>query len=398
MAKKANLSDPFAILNSELNGRSVNVQSTPVINNPPSYRPPTAPTASQSGGPNTVQNASPTGTQNLPADTPQSGVPNLTPTDAASSGQSGGSGCIGYLAKGALIIFLAAMLAWIIFMPSGSLSELKDYISDSLFGTADTDNDPNGYDFVTDSNMENTDTDFVSDTDWTETEEDSTTAETTITQITTTETTASTAAETVATTIAVTAATTAAAKTTTTTVAAEDNSVPISQNITILDDADYIYVYLKSQVVVVYDSDDDVRIAFTCSSGKASTPTKTGNYKILNKYRWRLMIGNCYTQYASSFTSGYLFHSIPYNKRNAGTMSNLSYDKLGTPASAGCVRLCFRDAKWIYDNCPVGTFVKVVDEYAPADIVTQTIIPRINDTAHSGWDPTDTSDSNPYND
>ena len=109
------------------------------------------------------------------------------------------------------------------------------------------------------------------------------------------------------------------------------------------------------------------------------------------------MVGNCYTQYASSFSSGYLFHSIPYNKKNAGTMSNASYDKLGNPASSGCIRLCFRDTKWIYDNCPIGTPVHVVDENAPAGSVPEIIPERIKDTAHNGWDPTDDSPESPYN-
>ena len=156
-------------------------------------------------------------------------------------------------------------------------------------------------------------------------------------------------------------------------------------------------LYLKSQVTVVYEPSGEIAKAFICSTGKASTPTRTGNYKIRAKYRWRLMIGNCYTQYASSFSSGYLLHSIPYNKRNAGTMSNASYDKLGNPASSGCVRLCFRDSKWVYDNCPIGTKVSVIDENAPAGSVPEIIPERINDTEHSGWDPTDDSPDSPYN-
>ena len=78
-------------------------------------------------------------------------------------------------------------------------------------------------------------------------------------------------------------------------------------------------------------------------------------------------------------------------------MSDASYDKLGTPASSGCIRLCFRDSKWIYDNCPIGTFVRVVNEEAPADIVPLPIPPRNTDAAYSGWDPTDTAPNNPYN-
>lgn len=159
----------------------------------------------------------------------------------------------------------------------------------------------------------------------------------------------------------------------------------------------YITVYLKSQLVVVYDDNSNVINAFSCSSGKASTPTRTGDYKIHHKYRWRLMIGNSYTQYASAFSGSYLFHSIPYNKQKASTMSNSAYDKLGSPASAGCIRLCCRDTKWIYDNCPIGTHVQIVDEEAPEGISPLLFPPRIRDSKYSGWDPTDSDDDNPYN-
>ena len=27
------------------------------------------------------------------------------------------------------------------------------------------------------------------------------------------------------------------------------------------------------------------------------------------------------------------------------------YDKLGTPASHGCIRVCVADAKWVYEHC-----------------------------------------------
>ncbi|HAH78565.1 MAG TPA: L,D-transpeptidase, partial [Ruminococcaceae bacterium] len=34
-------------------------------------------------------------------------------------------------------------------------------------------------------------------------------------------------------------------------------------------------------------------------------------------------------------------------------------DKLGEPASHGCIRLPVEDAKWIYDNIPEGTKVVI---------------------------------------
>ena len=38
------------------------------------------------------------------------------------------------------------------------------------------------------------------------------------------------------------------------------------------------------------------------------------------------------------------------------------YNKLGTSASMGCVRMCVRDVKWVYDFCNVGTTVEFYDD------------------------------------
>ena len=58
---------------------------------------------------------------------------------------------------------------------------------------------------------------------------------------------------------------------------------------------------------------------------------------------------------------------------------------LGQPASHGCVRLCVRDAKWIYDNCGLYTTVLISDKEAtPFDRPATIKIP-----SGQNWDPTD---------
>lgn len=250
------------------------------------------------------------------------------------------------------VFFITAIaLAWVIFMPAHSLGELTEYISRSFSQFS-------GEIHNSDGQVE---------------------AENTIKPQTST--TVSTAA-------------TTAVTTTTKKIPATTVHYVVSPD---LAEPDNIKVHLKSQLVVIYDSDGGVIKVFTCSSGKSSTPTRTGDYVIHHQYRWRLMIGDCYAQYASAFSGSYLFHSIPYNKQDASTMFNAAYDKLGIAASAGCIRLCCRDAKWIYDNCKIGTKVKVVNESAPEDLEGEKIPLRINENKYSDWDPTDPSADNPYN-
>ncbi len=161
----------------------------------------------------------------------------------------------------------------------------------------------------------------------------------------------------------------------------------------------YIVVHTGSQSVAVYGKDDEgfynqLIKSFTCSTGKKGSATRTGAYKVRRKYRWRLLVGNVYGQYNSGFSGSYLFHSVPYLKKSVNALDDKEYDKLGSPASHGCIRLCVRDAKWIYDNCPIGTQVYVTNTSGPAGAGVPA---RNKDNAYSGWDPSDKwASKNPY--
>lgn len=163
----------------------------------------------------------------------------------------------------------------------------------------------------------------------------------------------------------------------------------------------YIVVYTGSQNVLIYGkgSDgkyNDVVKCFVCSSGKSGHSTRLGQYSIIRRYRWRLLVGDVYGQYSTGFSPSYLFHSVPYlEEDDPSSLDMAEYDKLGQPASKGCIRLCVRDAKWIYDNCPDGTQINIVDD--SNDTPGEQILPRIDDKKFAGWDPSDPDPDNPYN-
>ena len=126
----------------------------------------------------------------------------------------------------------------------------------------------------------------------------------------------------------------------------------------------YIEVNKGAQIVTVYTYGADGRYTvpvkyMLCSTGKTLSSTPDGTYRISDQYRWRLMNGGVYSQYASRIVGGVLFHSIPCAVRDANTMFTNYYNQIGNRASAGCVRLLASEAKWIYDNCPPGTYVKI---------------------------------------
>ena len=126
---------------------------------------------------------------------------------------------------------------------------------------------------------------------------------------------------------------------------------------------------------------------FTCSVGKAETPTHAGTYATLKKQNPVELMGPSWGKYGTQINNyGDWFHSVACsNPDPTYALAAGNYNMLGQPASHGCVRLCVRDAKWIYDNCGLYTRVDISDtEYTPFDKA-----PTIKIPAGQNWDPTD---------
>ena len=161
----------------------------------------------------------------------------------------------------------------------------------------------------------------------------------------------------------------------------------------------YIKVNYGAQVVTVYTKDSNGKYTkvvknMVCSTG-AATPL-SGVYRTTNKYTWRALNGGVYGQYATRIVGSILFHSVPYTKNgDKSSLKYTSYDRLGTKASAGCVRLTVKDAKWIYDNCPLGTQVEF---YYSKDTSSKPTAMKISSAPKDVrcWDPTDPDPDNPW--
>ena len=134
--------------------------------------------------------------------------------------------------------------------------------------------------------------------------------------------------------------------------------------------------------VVVYQNKVPIK-AFLCSTG---TATPVGTFSAGVKYRWRALFHHCYGQYVTQITGNILFHSVPYNSTNVNTLQTEEYNKLGTPASLGCIRMRVCDTKWIYENCPSGTQIVIFD--GPKDpVMAKPKLTKIPTTQN--YDPTD---------
>ncbi len=131
--------------------------------------------------------------------------------------------------------------------------------------------------------------------------------------------------------------------------------------------------------------------AMVCSCGGENTPL--GTFSLSDKYTWAFLMGGVWGQYSSRVFQGILFHSVPYSEASPDTLITEEYNKLGTTASHGCIRLPQRDAKWIFDNCKAGTEVIIYDDSDPGPLGKPQPI-RIPEGC--GWDPTDTNLDNPW--
>ena len=159
----------------------------------------------------------------------------------------------------------------------------------------------------------------------------------------------------------------------------------------------YLKVSYTSNVVAIYTKDDSGEYnnlvkTMVCSTGTA-TP-RGGVYKLNYKYRWLPLFGNVYGQYCTRITGNILFHSVPYLRNyEPDSLEYWEYDKLGTAASAGCVRLTVADAKWIYENCASGCLV----EFCTTLNVSKPSAAKISSNeACRNYDPTDPVANNPW--
>ncbi len=152
----------------------------------------------------------------------------------------------------------------------------------------------------------------------------------------------------------------------------------------------YIKVNRTACCVTVYAKDGTKGytipvVSFVCSTGAA---TPVGTFRIRDKLRWHELMGPCWGQWCEHLTYSILFHSVYYNKPyDKYSLDVNAYNKLGTMASHGCVRLTAGDAKWIYDNCKVGTKVTIYNNQKDPGPFDKPKAQKLK-SGHT-WDPTD---------
>lgn len=142
--------------------------------------------------------------------------------------------------------------------------------------------------------------------------------------------------------------------------------------------------------------------AMVCSCGEGGANiTPVGEFRTASMREWATLYGDdthefLYGQYVTEFNGEILFHSVPYELKDKQALETWEFNKLGTNASQGCVRLAAADSYWIYKNCPLNTPVSVIDADSSADPLGTP--PAVTQNMNNGWDPTDPDKNNPFRD
>ncbi len=137
-----------------------------------------------------------------------------------------------------------------------------------------------------------------------------------------------------------------------------DQEGAVEQTVDYTDSSKFkIDVSLEEQMVRVYYQDGLLR-EMICSGGAPESPTPVGTFKTTQKihYSWlpRFDVG---AYYFVRFYGAYLFHSLPFDEH--GNLIEEEAEKLGQPASHGCIRLKVEDARWLYEKLPLGVEVHI---------------------------------------
>ncbi|HIK05691.1 MAG TPA: L,D-transpeptidase [Trichormus sp. M33_DOE_039] len=112
----------------------------------------------------------------------------------------------------------------------------------------------------------------------------------------------------------------------------------------------WIQINLSTQRLIAWEGNKPV-YAIVISSGKKSTPTRIGTFKIQSKHKSTRMRGRTYdvpnVPYAMFYQGNYGIHGAYWHRR------------FGTPVSHGCVNLAPNHAKWLFNWASLGTSVVI---------------------------------------
>lgn len=150
----------------------------------------------------------------------------------------------------------------------------------------------------------------------------------------------------------------------------------------------YIEVLKPQNYLIIYakDKKGDFVVPVKSMLVSCGNNTPTGTYYTPNRFRWLQMVGNTWSQWCTQIQGNYLFHSVPNWTYNHMDLEVDEYNHLGETRSLGCIRLNCENAKWIYDNCALGTKVYISTSKTAGVLGKPT---GLKIPSWHTWDPTD---------
>lgn len=172
-----------------------------------------------------------------------------------------------------------------------------------------------------------------------------------------------------------------------------------------------IKVNTALNVTTVYSRDDAGNLtpvkALACSTAREGYETPLGDFWLCEwiikpSNEWCYMADGTQGLYAYRITNGeiydIMFHSVPYLDTDHGTLEWEEYNKLGSTASMGCMRMSCMDVRWLGETCGNNTDILIYNdpnEQLPLEKPVPIRIPAEVEEIR-GWDPTDPASNNPW--
>ena len=156
----------------------------------------------------------------------------------------------------------------------------------------------------------------------------------------------------------------------------------------------YLLVNTRHNTIVAYGYDKEEKLVpmkiMLCTIGQN---VEKGKFEINEKYPWVCVDKQSWNQYNSRVGEYMWIQSAGYFDKNKYSLNVSEYNNMGSSNENGLnVKLSVADAKWIYDNCRVGTKIEVGNEKKlPLAKPKFKKISKIR-----GWDPTDPNKYNPW--
>lgn len=129
----------------------------------------------------------------------------------------------------------------------------------------------------------------------------------------------------------------------------------------------YLYAEKGSYTLTIYGADDNgeyTEVVATYRIAHGGNKTPAGIFTLGEKERWHNFPDGGTVQYATRYHERLYIHSPLYAREDAAQLWPRYYDGdhgIGGSNTGGCLRMVTEASRFIYENCPEGTTLEIVN-------------------------------------